>query len=189
MKTVFLIAACCLSLSALAQDSTRLQMPRFFSATQAGLLEGEAGSSFLVQTVNGLSFKNWSAGVGAGIDKYADRSIPLFLHLQRKVLPQKKLPLYFYADGGVNIPWPQGDWKSAWTNRKYQLGLYADGGVQYQWAFRKKGSFLFSLGYSEKRYSWEEQVQSFCIDGSCPDRINKFWFTNRLIALKAGIRL
>jgi len=186
MKHLLFFAAMLATLAAPAQSTVIKDRPVFYSANQVGLLEGPAGSAFLAQTVNGVQCKGWSAGLGVGIDKYRERSISAFLQVRRSIL--KKQPLFLYADVGANILWPlaaEVEWQN-WQNRKNKPGIYLDGGVQYQWKIRQRQAVLFSLGYSEKRYSWQTSVPSFCIDGTCPDQKNSWYYTFRRIAVKVG---
>src|SRR5689334_8657847 len=77
---------------------------RFSSQNYAGILEGESGTSLQVQTINGLRYKTWFAGVGTGLDYYYQRTIPLFLSVS-KFLSSTKVPLYFNGDAGINFIW------------------------------------------------------------------------------------
>jgi len=59
------------------------QKPRFSTQNMVGLLVGGSDNAPQVQTINGLAYRNWFTGVGAGIDWYYQRSIPLFLSANR----------------------------------------------------------------------------------------------------------
>src|SRR5262245_27408802 len=76
----------------------------FNSLAQLGILEGEAGTAFQLQTINGIQFKTWSAGIGVGLDYYKYRSIPLFLDLRKYILNKPRTP-FLYADGGIHFAW------------------------------------------------------------------------------------
>jgi hypothetical protein len=187
MKKLLFILSTVATLSASAQKEITWQKPEFYSANQAGLLEGAAGSAFLVQTINGFAYKSWAAGLGVGIDKYKERSIPIFIQVSRKI-SNNKMPFYLYADGGINLLWPQPEesqWQG-WHNRNNKGGLYFDGGLQYQYAVSSRQAILVSFGYSEKRYSWHTSIPAYCIDGSCPAQTNSWYYTCRRIAIKAG---
>ena len=78
----------------------------FQSNMQFGLLEGQRGSAFQLQTVNGLQFNTWFAGLGAGLDYYHTRSIPLFLNLRKSFFSGEKTPFIFllnYFNGKSQI--------------------------------------------------------------------------------------
>ena len=66
-----------------AQETPLLVSHHFTSINKAGLLTGSAGQAANIQTINGLTWSKWFAGVGTGIDYYGTRSIPLFVDLRR----------------------------------------------------------------------------------------------------------
>ena len=50
---------------------------KFFSSQiSTGIVEGEQGTSFHIETINGLRYKTWFAGIGAGLDYYYYRFCP-----------------------------------------------------------------------------------------------------------------
>ncbi|HVY74956.1 MAG TPA: hypothetical protein VG890_09015, partial [Puia sp.] len=81
-----------------AQNPSSSKAWQFHSINQVGLLEGESGSSWQLQTVNGMSYKSWFAGIGVGLDYYRLRGIPLFLDL-RKTFGHSRNKPFVYADG------------------------------------------------------------------------------------------
>src|SRR5579862_3368717 len=72
---------------------------QFNSINSVGLLEGETGSAFQLQTINGAQYKSWFAGMGLGLDFYRIRSIPLFADI-RKEFGKGNNKLLVYADIG-----------------------------------------------------------------------------------------
>ena len=74
----------------------------FSSINQIGLLAGEGGEGFQLQTINGLRYKTWMVGAGVGIDGYRFRSIPLFLEL-RKEFNLKSNAFFIYNDIGLQL--------------------------------------------------------------------------------------
>lgn len=186
-KIVFLFCmVAALKLTAQRGDTAFNPKPFFYSANQIGLLEGSRGSAFLLQTVNGVQHRNWGLGLGVGIDKYGSRSIPVFLAIQRR-LPAKRLPIFVYADAGLNIPWLYNA-QTQWVNSNTKNGLYFDGGLQYHWLMQKRKGLIFSLGYTEKRYREDQTTPVACITTPCPELKNTWWYTYRRIAAKAGWR-
>src|ERR1700730_10196903 len=77
---------------------------RFHSIEQLGLINGKGATAALFQTVNGLEYRGFFAGVGTGIDYYRYRSVPLFMDI-RKEFGQKKRKWFVYADAGHHFPW------------------------------------------------------------------------------------
>ncbi|HRQ51574.1 MAG TPA: hypothetical protein PLR74_13600, partial [Agriterribacter sp.] len=105
-KQMVLIASGFLSLS-LHLQAQQKTLPKvvFHSVEQAALVNGNNAVSGALQTVNGAGYGNWFAGIGAGIDFYRYRSVPLFLELRRSFDVKKGNQLFVYADGGYNLPW------------------------------------------------------------------------------------
>lgn len=95
MKTISLLFVVLLvSVSCLAQVK-----PKFASQQLVGLLEGEGGSAFQIQTINGVQLKKWFMGLGTGIDWYEYRSIPVFLSLNYD-LKMSNRRFFLSADAG-----------------------------------------------------------------------------------------
>ena len=125
----------------------------FSSQNYLGLLVGEQGSKSQLQTINGAKFKSWFAGLGAGIDWYYRRSIPLFMSLDKDFLKKGNRNFYFTADGGVNFPWKDDE---TYKEQGYEItstpaGLYWAAGLGYKIGIGKKNdALLLQLGYSYK---------------------------------------
>src|SRR5262245_10910836 len=100
MKLFLVIAIIIMSTTALAQRHTT-----FSSQNYVGLLEGEQGSKFQLQTINGIKYKTWFAGLGTGIDWYYRRSVPAFMSLNKDFLIRGKRNFFIATDVGANFPW------------------------------------------------------------------------------------
>src|SRR5687768_4020311 len=59
------------------------QKPKFTSINQAGVTWGGSGQTLQLQSINGIFYKTFSAGVGVGLDYYWQRTIPLFIDLRK----------------------------------------------------------------------------------------------------------
>lgn len=147
MRTIFQLALLILCLQTAAQNKPF----SFKSSVQAGLLEGEVGSAFQLQTVNGLQHKTWFAGVGAGLDYYHTRTIPLFLSVRKSFSNGVKSP-FVYVNGGYHFPWLRQQDK-IWTESEAEGGLYYDAGIGYQVPVMKTSALYFTLGFSQKNFS------------------------------------
>lgn len=126
---------------------------KFSSRNYIGFLEGEHGSKFQLQTVEGITYKTWFAGVGSGFDWYYMRSIPVFLSLSRDFLKKGNRNFYVSADGGINFPWKDDKFPDQWSyqKEKYFPGFYWESGVGYKIGIGKKtDALLLHLGYSYK---------------------------------------
>lgn len=125
----------------------------FSSHDYVGLLEGERGSAFQLQTINGISHKTWFAGLGTGIDWYYGRSIPVFLSADKNFLKKGNRSFFLTANAGINFPWE--DHKkpdqSGWVIQNTPAGFYWETGAGYRIGLGKKNdALLIQSGYSFK---------------------------------------
>ena len=134
----------------LAQQKTLSNPWRFQSMVNVGLLEGQTGSAFQLQTINGARYKSWFAGVGLGLDYYRIRTIPLFIDI-RKEFGNSRDKIFIYADGGISFNWATDIQKSGLPNEQFHNGFYSDMGLGYKTSVGKSSALLISLGYSYKK--------------------------------------
>jgi hypothetical protein len=134
----------------------------FSSINQAGILNGTRGAYFLIQSINGVKYKTWFAGIGVGIDNYFRPGVPLFIDVRKYLFDKSNTP-FFYADAGVHIVRDKNDRVNAWYEDRYRNGTYAEAGMGYKFGFHEKGRWLFSAGYS---YKYVERRNVFT--GECP---------------------
>ena len=143
----------CIAGSIAGQQKKPAPLWRFHSINSVGLLEGEAGSAFQLHTVNGVQYKTWFAGAGAGLDYYRFRGIPVFLDI-RKMFPLATNTFFVYGDIGLHASWltekqkNSNSYVAALTD--FNNGLYTDAGAGYQLCLGNKGALLISAGYSFK---------------------------------------
>ncbi len=173
-----------------AQQKKPASLWRFHSINSVGLLEGEAGSAFQLQTVNGVQYKSWFAGAGLGLDYYRFRGVPVFLDI-RKMFPLASNAIFIYGDIGIHAGWPTEKQKN--TNSyvaalsDFQNGLYTDAGVGYQIGLGNKRAFLISAGYSFKslRGTQTDYTPGY-YDG--PPAITKLRYDLSRVSLKMGLK-
>ena len=134
-----------------AQKKTSVCPWQFHSINNVGLLEGQTGSAFQLQTINGMQYRSWFMGIGLGLDFYRFRTIPLFIDF-RKEFGSSVNKFFAYADGGVNFAWLTDDQKPLYlTDDHFETGFYTDLGLGYKIAAGKKNHLLLSIGYSLKK--------------------------------------
>ncbi len=153
---------------------------RYHGMVQGGVIHGAQDPAFLVQTIQGISYKTWSAGLGAGVDAYFRKSAPLFIDLRKKILDQANSP-FLFAGFGRTIVLDETE-KTMYMNTRYKGGSYYDIGLGYQWDMQKKTAFHFSIGYSQKQIT--ETANYFYIFDPF---IDKMEYTLRRLTLKAGL--
>jgi hypothetical protein len=160
----------------------------FSSQNYAGLLEGENGSKFQLQTINGFKYKTWFAGIGTGIDWYYRRTIPLFASLNKDFLKTGKRNFYLSADGGINFPWKNDMYsiEGGYNIEKLNPGFYWAAGFGYKTGIGKNGdALLMQIGYSYKHFS--ETVKSrYIVYDSEAYPIERFDYYLKRLSLKLG---
>ena len=133
----------------------------FSSINQVGVLNGSKGAFLTLQTINGIKYKTWFAGVGAGVDGYFRASFPVFLDVRKDLLKKRETP-FLYADVGYHFLRDTKDQINQWYENTYNNGsMYTDVGIGYRFGFFAKGHWVISAGYSYKyvkylnKYLWE----------------------------------
>jgi len=156
----------------------------FSSIEQIGLLRGPYSSYFQAQVINGMRYKTWFTGVGAGLDFYRYKGVPIFLDV-RKQFSKGKFTPFLYADAGIHLA-KMNDNKSQYITIKYKDGFYYDVGLGYKLNLIRKSGLLLSAGYSYKRLVYR-QVVDYCpaCNPPYPNYYDDSFNLNRL-SLKMG---
>jgi hypothetical protein len=160
----------------------------FQTTIQGGMLEGEGGGAFQLQTINGFQHKTWFAGIGAGLDYYHVRSIPVFLNVRKALLNNEKTP-FLYLNGGYHFPWlKEGD--KLWHITETSGGFYYDAGIGYQLPVMKKSSLFFTAGFSQKNYSQKgtDGVWIAIWPWPGPQQTRLYEYNLRRLSIQSGIR-
>lgn len=133
----------------------------FSSINQAGVLNGSKGAFLTVQSINGIKYKTWFAGVGVGFDNYYRSGFPVFLDVRKDLLTKEQTP-FLYADIGYHFVRDKKDRVNEWYENTYNNGsMYTDIGIGYRFGFLSKSRWVISAGYSYKyikydnKYIWE----------------------------------
>jgi hypothetical protein len=161
---------------------------KFSSQQYVGLLEGEKGSAFQLQTVNGLKYKTWFTGIGVGLDYYTFRSVPVFLSVNKEFLIGRN-SIYVLLDAGYNIPWYKREEGRGnnFISSDFSGGLYWSGGVGYKISVNKnRDAVLLNLGYSFKRMQESQEMPVFCINPPCKSSFEKYDYKLNRLSLKLG---
>ena len=156
----------------------------FHSINQGGLLEGENASAFHIQTINGMQYRTWFAGIGMGLDYYRFRSIPLFLDL-RKSFRRDGNGFFLYADGGIHFLWPMDKQKIS-PQATYKNGFYSDIGLGFRFLLANRSSILFSAGYSYKRVVEDNAVICDPWFGPCSAQIDRYAYDLNRLSIMIG---
>ena len=168
-----------------AQQNNANHLFQFHSINNVGLLEGQAGSAFQLQTINGVQHQSWFAGIGVGLDYYRYRTIPLFIDV-RKEFGEKKNKFFVYADAGINFSWVTDKQKMLYaTNDKFKNGFYFDAGAGYKISVNKNNSLLLSVGYSFKKVE-EDNITYFITPGWPIISPEKYDYSLNRLVIKIG---
>lgn len=135
------------------------EKPRFKSMNSAGVAVGESHPQLLVQSVNGVKYNDWFAGLGVGLDEYEIKSLPLFLDIRMDFGDEKKG--FIYGDFGYNFFLEDKQEKFTGRNTSWKGGVYSDVGVGFRTIFIKKVNMIFSLGHSYKNIK-KTEVSKIC---------------------------
>ena len=179
----YLIISVLFSLHVFAQEKIK-----FNSINMGGLIIGANGNSAVIQTLNGVTYKNLFTGIGVGIDYYKNRTIPLFFDLRTSI---PKTNFFVFADPGYNFPSNNrpDDKVSYFTTYDFSGGFYSELGLGYKVRLSKRSALLFSSGFSYKELNNKTGIVTQCLIPPCPVDYTTYKYTYSRIALKAGVSL
>ena len=160
---------------------------KFQSINLAGIVGGENHVHSTFQTLNGIRFSNWFAGVGVGIDNYRYKTLPLFIDGRGYFGKDKNA--FFYGDIGYDFPVKNKPGKEVYYYNTYNFsgGIYTDFGIGYEVSLNKSSSLAFSLGHSFKKLQNEVGVVTQCLVAPCPVDYSKYDYEFGRMILKAGL--
>ncbi|MFL9485140.1 hypothetical protein ACI6Q2_20315 [Chitinophagaceae bacterium LWZ2-11] len=141
MKKMFLIL-CILCITAAGLQAQKI---KFNNITGVGVTTGQS-TGFTAQTINGISYKSWNAGIGVGYDNYQFKNIPVFLDL-RKYFGAGKIKAFIYTAGGY-IMHPT---------------FYVEPGAGIAIKVGKT-NFLLSAAYCRKEFKYDDYLIYYAID-------------------------
>jgi hypothetical protein len=177
-RICFVLLLMLLCTCGIAQTKNKI---RFTSINQVGILAGQSTTEFQLQTINGVSYKNLTAGLGVGLDNYYEQTFPFFVDLRKRFSKKESAP-FVYADAGYSFISKNSmtEWE---MDRKG--GAYYAAGIGYEISTRSKVKAVFDVGYSYKRFSriidnepWRSSLHYF----------DTYDYSLNRISLKAGLR-
>jgi hypothetical protein len=154
---------------------------KFTSINEMGLLAGESLPQIQLQTINGVSYKTYSAGIGLGMDDYYERTFPLFVDLRKRFYKKETAP-FLYGDVGYSFISKKS--VTGWEMDK-KGAVYYGAGIGYEIATNSRVKAVFDVGYSYKRFSrvidnepWRSSLHYF----------DTYDYSLNRISIKAGLR-
>lgn len=158
----------------------------FKSQNLVGLLDGDRGTEFHFQTINGLQQGKWFAGVGTGLDYYRYRTIPLFVSVNRNFTNTSR-SFFISMDGGINFPWVKSSQWNDFISSDFSAALYGAAGLGYKIGLRNnKDAVILNIGYSFKQLKEKQEQQRFCINLPCPPSIEHYNYRMNRLAVRLG---
>lgn len=161
----------------------------FSSMNSIGFLTGQSQSIFTIQSINGIKYKTWFAGLGASMDRYGYQSIPVFADI-RKTFGHNAWQPFVYADAGCNYPiYSDLLPRKEGGNDAYRFyhTFYGETGVGLEKAINTKTAFMFSAGFSYKHFRYLQYDFPNPIYQTSP--ATQFDFFYRRLSVKMGIVL
>ena len=158
----------------------------FSSQISAGITEGEQGTSFHIETLNGIRYKTWFGGIGTGLDYYYFRSVPIYLSAIKYLSPRNH-SFYVQGDGGLNFAWGDETFR-AWNeiDSKFKPGPYWNGSIGFVTGLDRKNSFSFGLGYSYKFLKEVREMAVQCFNPPCENSFETYRYNLNRLTLKLG---
>lgn len=163
---------------------------RFSTQNTVGILVGGTDNAPQVQTINGLAYRNWFTGVGTGIDWYYQRSIPLFLSVNRFFDTRPRRQVFLSSGAGVNYPWgkPGPFITNGWGyETHFNPGFYWTAGLGYKLSVGKQNDhLLIQLGYNNKNHTQKTKSVVPCFNPPCPESVDIYKYSFNALSLKFG---
>lgn len=181
---------CCPSFTQHINAQTNKKTIHFTSLNSVGLLNGQIASTFTMQTINGISYKKASVGIGVGIDNYGYRTIPLFVDFRKSFGNNAIKPLLF-VDFGIGYPVKtdktSGQWSNVYTNTSVKRSFCGEWGLGIEKALGSgSSSFFVTASYSYKKYAYT-QIMNWPYGPDGTNETRQDYHYNR-IALRMGYR-
>lgn len=162
---------------------------KYSCVNTVGLVAGNQGQALSIETINGLYKDRWFAGIGAGLDLYADRTVPLFVDIRRDITKAKNTP-FVYVDGGLNFLWLNSIQKEQRGFPSTSPGGFYGVGFGWKLSGKNRRAIVCSAGYSFKQA--KEKIPSFD-SGPYPDfndkNFDRYSFVYRTIVIRLGFQL
>ena len=120
----------------------------FHTSFQVALLRGGQGAAFQAQSLNGIRYKSWFAGLVTGIDLYHFRTVPLLFETDKYF--GKKQHVFLFGNAGISYVWARNkDYLYGNSNNSFNHGFTYEAGGGYERKLKHIGHLRMSVGYSQ----------------------------------------
>lgn len=174
------------------------QWKGYYLVPQLGLVNGDHAVSGQVLMIAGKMKKNLGVGIGAAIDYYKVRTVPVFFDL-RKHFSVSGRSLVAYLNLGYDIASPlSSDYQregNSWYNKdndRFANGVYCDLGLGYLFSDKDQKPFIISIGYSMKSITekYDEKIyNNFPPYNQFIVAERKFRYLFSRLSIKIGVKL
>ncbi len=160
----------------------------FASYNMGAFFIGSSSFNGGFQTVNGIRGKKWFVGIGAGMDYYYYRTLPVFM--DAKFLLDRENKIFIYGDAGWDIPWRPDVSKDLvyYDEVNYSPGVYTDAGIGFNTPLFKHVVLSFSAGHSYKSFGARIGTHICGVVGPCTTSYSNLSFDFGRIVFKMGIQ-
>ncbi len=161
--------------------------PLWRSELNAGIVVGEKGDYFHGTAVTGLKYRGWYSGVGAGLDMYRFKTVPLFIALNKQFTSNPS-GFYAFANGGINFPSGEVQ-RPDWVDSKFRPSIYTATGLGYRVGWKNRREvLLLNAGYSFKRLKEKQTQVSPCLFPPCPETVNNYNYDMNTWIMRFGLQ-
>ena len=188
MKKAFLILLLFVaSMSEITAQEIKKEKKFFSSQISSGIVEGEQGTSFHVELLNGIRYKTWFGAIGTGLDYYYYRSIPVYLSGIKYLSPGNH-SFFIQGDAGMNFAWVEDRGMNVWNeiSHEFKPGIYWNGMLGFATGLDRKNSFSFGIGYSQKSLKEIREMAVMCFSPPCENTYETYKYNLKRLTLRLG---
>ncbi len=175
MKNNWLIIAAFLPALSFSQENS--SGAHINTIASVGLAAGGDAAKPVFHVTSGVAYGRWFTGIGAGLDNYYLKSIPLFVNGKLNI--GKKRSTFVYTSTGYNFSYNNRSDNDDFyvTTDRFIGGFYIDAGIGYRIHLSSWHRLLFSAGYSRKDISNKVGYTYPCLIPPCPEEIYRYHYT------------
>ena len=159
----------------------------FQSINTISFIGGDSPAKTGFGSTNGIVFSSWFAGIGAQVDNYHFKTVPVFFDGRKYFGSESRL--FIYADIGTNLPVQKKPGKEFYDYSRfyYSGGIFCAAGIGCLFPVTKKASFLFGIGNSYKSMSAKTIGNEYCPSRNCSASYRNYEFKFYRLVVKAGL--
>jgi hypothetical protein len=192
MRLIFSFLLLLTTVIGLSQQQADSSNWKYTATVSGGLIIGAQEPSYLVQTLHGIQKGPWMIALGAGIDYYIIRSVPIVAHGQYHLKGKRASSPYLYAQAGPALTWANNEWIQKFQNQDiytFKTGWLAESGMGFQFPMGKKLKGFTSFGYSFRQANYQERQLWWIGPWPTPQDVPANYTQQKLNMLRAVLKL